>query len=941
MADNKKATFLLEFKEKGIKIIEQTVKELEALGIDSNEASAKIDSLVDSMSALATESKDTAKQVNKVDDAIDETSKTAKTGESRIKKFFGALKSGASQGTTAGIDKTSNSIKTLVKYAAAYLTIQKTIEYTSQLATELDKVAIMADRAGVEFNKFNALSMVAKRFDINVEMLSDKFVDLNEYISEAANEGGGIAVDLFKQLNLNAKEMIKLKPDEQLEKLAKSLAGLSKNQQRQIIAAFNLDDLIPLLNNYNQVIAQQERLAKAGLNVDPTVIKQTMDQLSTFKNDFTAFNQVVLTEFLGELNKMYDLEPGENSFLNGENAKEFAKNLASVVKLFEVLGRTLLIVAETADFVATALLAIPQVGKSALYAVSNSVNKIADKIKESDFESLRIQYQDDPEALKQIEEAYKKFQENVYNRNEFYNKKAANGVKNIGVRLAKELSDIGEATDKMQDSLVNKYANNSVPLSIDIEKPEDTDYIKAQEEIAAWKKKVTDLNSKIDILEIDMQINDELTPKNTKEITSLLKERNDYIDKLQTKYPSAGFAFIDVKQGQLDITNAEKNLESFYDKQEADRKKRIDEATKYFNDQIEATKFEFNFGIIDSNQAVKNIAAVYDSFEKFMETNGTYLENLKVQEDRINNIKEIRKQDLELENLRIQLLKAEGKEVAAIEIQRARALANIKESIKSIEQQAKLSDITNKIFDLQTLQAQLSEVENNIKNLETKLGNTDFFNTEERLKLEKEITIEKTKQATTQAALGIETEKANANAILTVRQVKELDKILENSVLDNFSDFIAGTKSAKEAFNEFATDFLKNLSKMILQQLYLNALQSVGMGGNNGGIASFLFGSIPSFHTGIGSGSTSSFQPTVQVPGVTKDDEGLAILRRGEKVVTQNQEYNKQFQNSSSTTNNNLYLDSQQLSNAALNNSTGEELVMKIITKNRNTIKNM
>lgn len=168
-----------------------------------------------------------------------------------------------------------------------------------------------------------------------------------------------------------------------------------------------------------------------------------------------------------------------------------------------------------------------------------------------------------------------------------------------------------------------------------------------------------------------------------------------------------------------------------------------------------------------------------------------------------------------------------------------------------------------------------------------------------------------------------------------------MDTILEDSLLDNFSDFIAGTKSAGEAFNDFATTFLKNISKMILQQLYLSALQQFGGGQSTGGIASMVFGSLPTFHTGIGANSTSSFQPTVQIPGVTKDNEGLAVLKKGEKVVTQNQQYNQDIRNSTSTSNNTFYMDNEQVSKAALDNSFGEEYVLKIITKNRSTIKNL
>ena len=62
---------------------------------------------------------------------------------------------------------------------------------------------------------------------------------------------------------------------------------------------------------------------------------------------------------------------------------------------------------------------------------------------------------------------------------------------------------------------------------------------------------------------------------------------------------------------------------------------------------------------------------------------------------------------------------------------------------------------------------------------------------------------------------------------------------------DAFYEFAEGTKSAKEAFQAFAASFLKNIAKMIMQQLILNAIQKAAgsyFGGIGGGGSAYTAG---------------------------------------------------------------------------------------------------
>lgn len=69
---------------------------------------------------------------------------------------------------------------------------------------------------------------------------------------------------------------------------------------------------------------------------------------------------------------------------------------------------------------------------------------------------------------------------------------------------------------------------------------------------------------------------------------------------------------------------------------------------------------------------------------------------------------------------------------------------------------------------------------------------------------------------------------------------------LVNGLSDSFMSFIEGTKSAEEAFKEFAATFLKEITAMIIKALFLYAIQaalggvpSTGLGGLLGGTGGF------------------------------------------------------------------------------------------------------
>lgn len=160
-----------------------------------------------------------------------------------------------------------------------------------------------------------------------------------------------------------------------------------------------------------------------------------------------------------------------------------------------------------------------------------------------------------------------------------------------------------------------------------------------------------------------------------------------------------------------------------------------------------------------------------------------------------------------------------------------------------------------------------------------------------------------------------------AQSTYTNENVLKLNNLVQNQLLqggmnmfDSFAKGLAGlatgTMSVGDAFNglldtflNFAATFLAEIAKMIIQALILKAIQSsLGLPGGGGGLGGFFF------HSGgdVGGGSSrrtrSSFEihPSMlaavpryhegtQGAGL-KNDEMVAVLQRGEKVLTEEQQ---------------------------------------------------
>ena len=272
----------------------------------------------------------------------------------------------------------------------------------------------------------------------------------------------------------------------------------------------------------------------------------------------------------------------------------------------------------------------------------------------------------------------------------------------------------------------------------------------------------------------------------------------------------------------------------------------------------------------------------------------------------------------QVQQLQVRLLNAEGKTGQA---QNVRLEAEFNKLIKTLEVNGETAgvNIAKKLFTIETSKAQLKQLETEYQKtlsamrlqesrigLEQQAGSLTEFEAKQKIlslhyQTAEQIDVLIPKMRELSSAVGdeqtIEKLEQMKLKLTTVKEAaivsaQQINQSFAGGVTNAFSDFVTGTQSAKDAFAQFAADFLKQIAQMILQQTILNALKSSQSGGIGGLIAAAVN------HTGglVGSTNTSrkispiafAGAPRMHSGGVAglRSDEVPTILQRGEEVLT-------------------------------------------------------
>ena len=162
-------------------------------------------------------------------------------------------------------------IKANDKTKAAFASVNKklkqlgtdVVKYTSIAGAAITGLSVVSARnaketiayaraVGVSTKELTAWGYASDTVSVSQEKLNDIFKDTSEKIADAYVNKGGEALEILDRLNLSAKDMAALSPDQQLLKIAEGLSQVGTQSEKVLILESLASDaslLIPLLDD--------------------------------------------------------------------------------------------------------------------------------------------------------------------------------------------------------------------------------------------------------------------------------------------------------------------------------------------------------------------------------------------------------------------------------------------------------------------------------------------------------------------------------------------------------------------------------------------------------------------------------------------------------------------------------------------------------------------
>jgi len=232
-------------------------------------------------------------------------------------------------GFETGLQKTRKGLNSIGKWgtaAAAAVAVGAAAIVKSQLSI-LDSLAKTSDALGIQQQKLQALQHIGELTGTSNEMVNKSLERMQRNLGAAARLGGASA-DALADLGVNVQEIISLKPEEQMEVLAKALSGV----ENQVVKASIANDIFG--RNGTRMLKMLEQLKTEGL--DPTVkslddMGVSLTRIDTSKveqaNDAMFKASEVTTGLANKLTVKLSpiLEAISNQFIEGaKNSKGFS-----------------------------------------------------------------------------------------------------------------------------------------------------------------------------------------------------------------------------------------------------------------------------------------------------------------------------------------------------------------------------------------------------------------------------------------------------------------------------------------------------------------------------------------------------------------------------------------------------------------------------------------
>lgn len=896
-------------------------------------------------------------------------------------------------------------VTALIGAFAGAVAIKETVHQLTELDAAAKRLGVsMEDLTAAQYAAFNGAN-------VQPDQLLDALDEVRIKVEEFSSIGSGGGVDFFEVMNVDVAKFNKLNPLEQLQKISETLKGMSDNSAFTFLDQIGSDalrNLLPVLKNggeefkrlmeeakrFNLTLSDTETIAVSKLGKSFTQLEKVgstafSKMLADLSPQVTAVVQLV-TESI--VNISSDVEAPVKS-IGDKFTDMFAGILGSLVfagkikdtfdVVFSFLGEGVLFTAELflrgldtidAGFVKTAN-GMANVFRSAFATTIGLFN--------SQFVQP-IQNFADAFNLTAASEKIKKFQKDVTDLQGSY-KKPIEIAKKSDIDqsiqavqgLRQKLHEVGQEnfrildTDEDQkaaDDFLNKYKIQSIKNEEDLQKELAARKDKAnQENLAKLQTKNVEASAKIAATQAQLQ-------------ADLAKKEIDItISKIDTK-----------KQIEMSGLQERARLENLSAVQIAEEKFRIEtEAAKKLSEQRKrslALDIKALQGSLTGQQkllavtqnpndrpgilaTIAQLEADITSKRADQATIGAELINQEalLKAERAAQLGVIKQQLQQIkDDAQIELLAIGGDQFSA---DLKKIESDFKDTIKNMESLGDDSTAVQKLISAKKAQAEMAEIERQYAALKSKLEKhqispMDYLDQANELE-------ERGSKAAEVTGNPADLEKVQAAAKAARAEVFDL-ATLTDTVSDSlqggleglFTDFISGTKSAKEAFSDFAQGVLTEVSKIIaklLIQLAIQSMLSAYTGGASTG-ASGLLGMIGAGvkHSGGGIGDAGRSRnvpwsffanaPRYHTGGIMglKPNEVPIIAEKGEEMLTASDPRHRnnlgkgsggQADKAPRVTVNNM-IDSQSIA-SVMEGSHGEAAIMNVIRANRNEIKKM
>lgn len=875
--------------------------------------------------------------------------------------------------------------------------------------TELDAAA---KRLGVSMEDLTAAQYAAfNGANVQPDQLLDALDEVRIKVEEFSSIGSGGGVDFFEVMNVDVAKFNKLNPLEQLQKISETLKGMSDSSSFTFLDQIGSDalrNLLPVLKNggeeFKRLMEEAKRFNLTLSDTDTIAVSKLGKSFSQLeKVGSTAFSKMLadlspqvtavvqlVTESIVTMSS--DVEAPVKSI-----GDKFTDMLAGILGglvfagkikdtfdvVFSFLGEGALFTAELflrgldtidAGFVKTAN-GMVSVFRSAFGTTIGLLSTVL----VTPFEKFADSFNLDGASgkVKQFQGYVSDLKASLKKPVEIAKKSDIDQSIQAVQGLRKKLHEVGQEnfrildTDEDQkaaDDFLNRYKIQTIKNEEDLQKELASRKDKAnQENLAKLQTKNAEASAAIAATQAQLQ-------------ADLAKKEIDItISKIDTK-----------KQVELSGLQERARLENLSAVQVAEEKFRIEtEAAKKLSEQKKRS-LEVDIKALQGSLAgqqkllavtqnpndrpgilatINQLEADITSKRADQATIGAELVNQSalLKADRAAEVGQIRQQLAQIKaDAQIELLAIGGDQFSA-DIKKIEA--DFKDSIKNMESLGDDSTAIQKLISSKKAQAEMQEIERQYANLKSKLEKhqispMDYLDQANQLE-------ERGNKAAEVTGNPADLEKVQAAAKAARAEVFDL-ATLTDTVSDSlqggleglFTDFISGTKSAKEAFADFAQGVLTEVSKIIaklLIQLAIQSMLSAYTGGASTG-ASGLLGMIGAGvkHSGGGIGDAGRSRnvpwsffanaPRYHTGGIMglKPNEVPIIAEKGEEMLTATDPRHRnnlgkgsggQADKAPRVTVNNM-IDSQSIA-SVIEGTHGEAAIMNVIRANRNEIKNM